>query len=91
MTFTLLDKPPPIGDVVHPKTEPDLKTVASRLTDAINKGTFVVNFKPDGSLKVCIMCKIEKITIRNIIIEFSRGLDVELCVGVKSKIIIFYF
>ena len=46
--FTLLDRPPPIGNVKHPKLEPDLNTVATLLSTAINNGTFKVKMTPTG-------------------------------------------
>ena len=46
--FTLLDRPPPIGNVEHPKLEPDLNTVATQLSTAINNGTFKVKMTPQG-------------------------------------------
>ena len=48
VSFTLLDKPPPIGDVPNPTQEPDLDTIATLLSTAINNGTFNVTVTPKG-------------------------------------------
>ena len=53
--FTLLDRPPPIGDVTNPKLEPDLNTVANLLTTAINGGTFNVTMPASGQQTVRIV------------------------------------
>ena len=52
VTFTLLDRPPPIGDVLKPKQEPSLDTVASLILKAINNGTFKVSLTAAGSQTV---------------------------------------
>ena len=43
VSFTILDRPPPIGDVVRPKQEADLVTVTEKLRKAINNGSLTIS------------------------------------------------
>lgn len=57
VSFTILDRPPPIGDVIRPKQEADLVTVTEKLRKAINNGSLTISLNVGSGRPITMNAK----------------------------------